>query len=56
MKQEIKSDKINVRITPSLKKRFEGAAASQGHTVSDALIMLISRYCEDADKGRGGKR
>lgn len=55
IEQERKTKQINIRITPSLWKRFATALRSQGHTTTDALIMLITQYCEhseDKEKAR----
>lgn len=46
---ERKTEQINIRTTPSLRRRFEAALAKQGHTTTDALIMLITQYCEQAE-------
>ena len=47
---ETKTKQINVRLTPALYNRFEQARLLTGHTRTDALIMLITQYCEQAEK------
>lgn len=47
---ERKSKQINVRLTPSLYKRLQNALNVTGHTMTDALIMMITQYCEEAEK------
>lgn len=53
--RERKSEQINIRLTPSLRRRFEEAMAAQGHTTTDALIMLITQYCERAESDNAKK-
>lgn len=47
---EKKTERINIRVTPALLKRFDAAREQNGHTLTDALIMLISRYCDEAER------
>ncbi len=55
IKQERKTKQINIRVTPSLWKRFATALQSQGHTTTDALIMLITQYCEKSEESKHNK-
>ena len=48
---DFKSKRLNIRLTPVLAQRFERAREKMGHSITDALIMLISQYCERAEKG-----
>lgn len=47
---DLKSKRLNIRITPVLARRFERARERMGHSITDALIMLITQYCERAEK------
>lgn len=53
---ERKTERVIVRITPTLRRRFEEALKRQGHTQSEALTMLITQYCEQAEKSVGSFR
>ncbi|HZK18931.1 MAG TPA: hypothetical protein VFD15_06410 [Clostridia bacterium] len=50
MNEELKSKQINFRMMPKLYDRFTRARKAMGHTQTDALIMLVTEYCQRVEK------
>ncbi|MGG3801243.1 hypothetical protein [Metabacillus fastidiosus] len=47
---EKKTANINVKITGTLRKRFDHALAHEGLTISQFIVKVISDFCEKVEE------
>jgi hypothetical protein len=48
-KNEVKTDWLKIRCSTSFKERLEAAAERESRTMSNLIVMIMSKYCEQQE-------